>query len=73
MEMSILGGCEAKNRTPVLEERVCPDCGKTVEVFTVRGRLIDDFTCQCGHVFPHEEQIIPKVRSSVNNRPSVSY
>ncbi len=35
--MSILGGCEEKNKTPILEERICPNCGDEVEVFTVKG------------------------------------
>ncbi len=61
--MSILNGCEEKHKTPVVEERVCPNCGKEVEVFTVKGRLIDDFTCDCGYVFPKEEQIVPQVKS----------
>lgn len=33
--MAIMGGCEEKNRTPILEERVCPRCGETVEVFMI--------------------------------------
>jgi len=54
--MSILGGCEEKNKTPILEERICPHCGDEVEVFSVKGRLIDDFTCSCGYVFQKEIQ-----------------
>ena len=54
--MSVLGGCEEKNKTPVLEERICPNCGDEAEVFTVKGRLIDDFVCTCGYVFHREEQ-----------------
>lgn len=60
--MHILGGCEEKNRTPVLEERICPVCGEEVEVFTVQGRLVDEFVCDCGHVFPKEEQITPETK-----------
>ena len=60
--MSVLGGCEEKNKTPVLEERVCPNCGDEVEVFTVKGRPIDDFACACGYIFHKEEQIVPKVK-----------
>ena len=58
--MSVLSGCEEKNKTPILEERVCPNCGDEVEVFTVKGRLIDDFACECGYIFHKEEQIVPK-------------
>ena len=28
--MRVLGGCEEKNKTPVLEERICPNCGDEV-------------------------------------------
>lgn len=49
--MSVLGGCEEKNKTPVLDERVCPNCGDEVEVFTVKGRLIDDFACVCVGIY----------------------
>lgn len=60
--MAILGGCEEKNKTPILEERICPRCGEEVEVFTVKGRLIDDFPCTCGYVFAHEEQLVIEPR-----------
>lgn len=53
--MAVLDGCEAKYRTPVPEERICPKCGKTVEVFTSRGRITEDAVCECGHVFAAEE------------------
>lgn len=56
--MSVLSGCEEKNKTPVLDERVCHNCGDEVEVFTVKGRLIDDFVCKCGYVFQKEQQIV---------------
>lgn len=53
--MAIMDGCESKYRTPVVEERVCPECGKEVEVFTNRGRIVEDAQCSCGHVFQAEE------------------
>lgn len=52
-----IGGCEEQHKTPVLEERICPECGAAVEVFTRKGRLVADCTCDCGYVF-HEEQPI---------------
>ena len=54
-------GCEENRKTPLLEERVCPVCGEEVEVFTRDGRLIDDFTCECGYVFHAEEPLVPSV------------
>jgi len=53
--MAVMDGCESKYRTPVLEERVCPQCGKEVEVFTNRGKIVEEAVCSCGHVFPAEE------------------
>lgn len=53
--MAILEGCESKYRTPVPEDRTCPQCGKLVEVFTNRGRIIEDSVCECGYVFQAEE------------------
>lgn len=32
--MAVMDGCESQHRTSVIEERVCPKCGKEVEVFT---------------------------------------
>lgn len=52
-------GCEENRNTPILEERVCPQCGEEVEVFTRDGRLIDDFPCECGYVFRAEEPLEP--------------
>lgn len=49
--MAVLDGCESKYATPVPEERVCPTCGATVEVFTVGGKILEDTACPCGYVF----------------------
>ncbi len=59
--MAALDGCESKYRTPVPEERTCPVCGKEVEVFTSRGRIVEDSACSCGYVFETEEAIPLKV------------
>jgi len=61
--MAIMDGCEAKHKTPVLEERVCPQCGETVEVFTRKGRIIEDTPCECGYVFREEPQVVTLPRS----------
>ena len=57
--MAIMDGCEAKHKTPILEERTCPRCGEVVEVFTRKGRIIDDTACECGYVFEAEPQLEP--------------
>lgn len=59
--MPVMDGCESKYRTPVPEDRVCPKCGAEVEVFTNRGRIIEDTACTCGYVFPAEEAAPLKV------------
>ena len=57
--MAVMDGCEANTRTQVLEEKVCPQCGKVVEVFTVKGRIVEDTACECGYVFKAQEQLAP--------------
>lgn len=52
--MAVLDGCESQYRTPVPEEKTCPVCGKTVEVFTSRGRICEDSVCECGYEFKAE-------------------
>lgn len=50
-------GCEEKNKTPIPEERVCPQCGREIEVFLSRGRIMEDAVCECGYVIKAQEQI----------------
>ena len=58
--MAVMDGCESQYRTSVLEERKCPKCGKTVEVFTSQGRITEDSKCDCGYVFHAEEAVTLK-------------
>lgn len=62
--MAIMDGCESKHKTPTLEERVCPTCGASVEVFTRRGRVIEDTACECGYVFKAEKQLEAQQRKA---------
>lgn len=50
-------GCEDKNRVPIPEERICPVCGRDVEVFLSRGRIIADEACVCGYIFEAEKPV----------------
>ena len=59
--MSAIDGCEAKYRTPVPEDRICPKCGKPIEVFTVRGRVTEDAECECGYVIKADDPDSPMV------------
>ncbi len=56
--MMVAFGCEDKNRTPIPEDRICPECGREVEVFVSRGRILEDSACECGYVFQAEEPVI---------------
>ena len=60
--MAIMDGCESKHITPIPEERICPKCGEAVEVFTRKGRIIEDAVCTCGHVIKTEEQVVTQAR-----------
>ncbi len=51
-------GCEDKYRTPVPEDRICPECGREIEVFVSRGRIVEDSVCECGHVIRAEEPVL---------------
>ena len=65
MEQSI--GCQEKYRVPVPEDRVCPICGKSVEVFSRAGRMVEDTVCpHCGHLLSRQTQPVfaPEKRES---------
>lgn len=64
--MAVMDGCEGKYKTPVLEERKCPKCGRDVEVFTRGGKIVEDSTCECGYVFKAEEEQPLKVERKKN-------
>ena len=31
----IMGGCQGKPTTPTIHEKVCPNCGETIELFSI--------------------------------------
>lgn len=51
-------GCEDKNRSPLVEDRVCPKCGRDIEVFLLRGRVVEDAVCECGYMIEAQEPIM---------------
>ena len=43
----ILDGCQGKPRTPTIEEKTCPQCGHTIEIFSTDTEV----ACEnCGFV-----------------------
>ena len=43
----ILDGCQGKPRTPTIEEKICPQCGHTIEIFSTDTEV----ACEnCGFV-----------------------
>ena len=52
---TVMDGCEAKFRTAVPEDRICPKCGAEVEVFTIKGKIREDTPCDCGYVFKADD------------------
>ena len=51
-------GCEDKNKTPIPEERTCPQCGREIEVFLSQGRVIEDTACECGYVIKDRKSVV---------------
>lgn len=64
--MSVIFGCEEKNKTPILEERTCPRCGRDLEVFVSRGRVVEDSVCECGYVEKAQEPLVtlPEIKNT---------
>ena len=43
----ILDGCQGKPRTPTIDEKICPQCGHTIEIFSTDTEV----ACEnCGFV-----------------------
>lgn len=43
----IMQGCQAKPKTPTIIEKVCPQCGRTIELFSVDTEMPCEY---CGFV-----------------------
>ena len=43
----ILDGCQGKPRTPTLHEKICPNCGEIIEIFSVDTEVACD---NCGFI-----------------------
>ena len=51
-------GCEDKNRSPIIEDRICPECGRDIEVFLWGGRIMEVAVCECGYMIEAQEPIL---------------
>ena len=45
--MTILDGCQGKPRTPTLEEKICPNCGSIIEIFSTDTQVACE---KCGFI-----------------------
>ena len=43
----IMDGCQAKPRTPTLSEKICPQCGAEIEMFSIDTQMACE---KCGFV-----------------------
>ncbi len=43
----MLEGCQGKPRTPTLNEKICPNCGNVIELFSIDTQVACD---NCGFV-----------------------
>ena len=43
----IMEGCQARPRTPTLHEKVCPNCGEVIELFSIDTEMACE---RCGFV-----------------------
>ena len=48
----IMEGCQAKPRTPTISERICPQCGNIIELFSIDTQVACD---HCGFVAYNDE------------------
>lgn len=43
----IMGGCQGKPRTPTIQEKVCPQCGSIIEMFSIDSQMACE---KCGFI-----------------------
>ena len=43
----IMGGCQGKPRTPTIQEKICPQCGSVIEMFSIDTQMACE---KCGFV-----------------------
>ncbi len=48
----IMEGCQGKPRTPTIKEKICPQCGSVIEIFSVDTEVACE---KCGFVAYNDE------------------
>ena len=48
----IMEGCQAKPKTPTISEKVCPQCGNMIELFSIDTQVACD---HCGFIAYNDE------------------
>ena len=43
----LMDGCQGKPRTPTIREKICPECGSIIEIFSIDTEVACD---NCGFV-----------------------
>ena len=43
----MFGGCQARPRTPTIHEKICPQCGNVIELFSIDTEVACD---RCGFI-----------------------
>lgn len=67
--MAVFEGCEGNSKTWDLEERKCPKCGEEMDVYTYKGRVVEDSICgKCGYVLKAQEQVVPGLKKRKKNK-----
>ncbi|MFR7832565.1 MAG: hypothetical protein ACLU3F_15290 [Blautia wexlerae] len=61
----IMDGCQGKPRTPTIEDRICPNCGNPIEIFSTDTEVACD---KCGFVVYNDK---PTLRAVVQIRQTV--
>ena len=48
----IMEGCQARPKTPTIKEKICPQCGNVVELFSIDTQVACD---HCGFIAYNDE------------------
>ena len=49
---TIMGGCQGRPKTPTISEKICPNCGNVIELFSIDTEVACE---KCGFVAYNDE------------------